>query len=529
VGIRSEWPSLRGAHADHRYDRRCVESDSDTSGRLDSSALVSSVRVLRERWWVVAAAVAACVAISLALSLSATKEYEATSRILVGQATTDITALINSNAVPTLDPQRQQGTALELVTSTAVAERVVRALDLREDPGAVADRIVATAEADTDLVSITASDASPQRAADLANAFAEQYRDGRTAADRQRLAQAEELLERQIAELPTTEVAQRRQLELALQQVTALRVVSTGNAEVVDRARVPTSASSPRPSRDAILGILFGLALGIGGVFLVDLFDRRLKSVDDFEGVYGMRTLTSIPEQSRDPSSQRDQQAALEPFRILRGALGLVGGGRDVVLVTSAVAGEGKSTVAAGLARAIALSGQRCALVEVDLRRPTFHQQFDLGGDNRGLTTALVGGTPVGELLRPVVPGLPTFFVLPSGPLPPNSAEILRSPEMGVLLRALSEEVDVVVLDAPPLLPVADAQVLLDHPQVDTCIVVGRAYRTSRDEARRARAVVERHRVRSTGLVVNGVRDLDGGYAYYGAAEKTGANRLSRA
>ncbi len=189
------------------------------------------------------------------------------------------------------------------------------------------------------------------------------------------------------------------------------------------------------------------------------------------------------------------------------------------MLVTSAVAGEGKSTVAAGLARAIALAGQSVVLVEVDLRRPTFHEQFDLGGDHRGLTSALVGGVPVAEVLRPVLPGLRTLRVLPSGPIPPNSAELLRSAEMSRVLQELRGEAEFLVLDAPPLLPVADTQVLLENPDVDACLVVGRAYVTTRDEVRRTRAVLDRHRLRNVGLVVNGTREVSDEYDAYGGPE----------
>ncbi len=503
------------------------------STRQESSALVVAARVLRERWWIVAASVAICLTISLGLSLASTKEYSATSRLLVGQATTDLTALIDSGSVRTLDPQRVQGTALKLVTSTEVAGRVKESLKLPDDPEVLAEQVSPEAEADTDLISVTATDPDPERAQALANAFAREYVAYRTASDRQRLAEGERLLNRQISSLAADDITQRAQLSQALQKITALRVVSTGDAEVVDRASLPGSPTSPKPRRDAILGLMFGLAIGIGVTFMIDLFDRRVKSIEDFEDQYGFRALTSIPLRPRDPTTQRDRQAALEPFRILRNGLGLLGGPGEVrvILVSSAVPSEGKSTVAAGLSRAIALSGQSVALVEVDLRRPTFHQQFDLGGDPRGLTSALVGGIPVRDLLRPVLPGLRTLQVLPSGPLPPNSAELLRSPEMGSLLSELSAEVDVVILDAPPLLPVADSQVLLDHPQVDACLIVARAYQTTRDEVRRTRAVLDRHRLRNLGLVVNGIRGLDSGYDYYGSSEPDGqgSSRMSRA
>ena len=297
--------------------------------------------------------------------------------------------------------------------------------------------------------------------------------------------------------------------------------IGTDGFRIVLSAEVPTVASSPKPKLDAVVGLVIGLALGLAIAFLVDLLDRRVKAPEEFEALYGLRSLTTIPERGRSPSSQAERTQALEPFRILRNGLNFLSPSSPikVVLVTSAVPGEGKSTVAAGLARAVALSGRSCVLVEADLRRPTFAQQFDLGGDQRGLTTALVGGASPESLLREAVPGLRSLQVLPSGPLPPNSAELLRSAEMGSVLERLSQQADMVILDAPPLLPVADAQVLLDHPQVDACLVVARVYKTTREEARRTRAVIERLRLHNMGLVVNGIRELDSGYDYYGTEE----------
>ena len=101
------------------------------------------------------------------------------------------------------------------------------------------------------------------------------------------------------------------------------------------------------------------------------------------------------------------------------------------------------------------------------------------------------------ELVRPVVHGLRALLVLPSGPTPPNAAELFLSSEMAGVLRELSDLADLVVLDCPPLLPVADSHVLLDNPPVDACLIVARAYHTTRDEARGARAVLDRRRLRA--------------------------------
>jgi Mrp family chromosome partitioning ATPase len=109
-----------------------------------------------------------------------------------------------------------------------------------------------------------------------------------------------------------------------------------------------------------------------------------------------------------------------------------------------------------------------------------------------------------------------TIDLLRSGPIPPNSAELLRSERMARVLEELAESRDLVIVDAPPLLPIADAQVLLRHDMIDACLIVARVYKTTRDQARRARAILDQHRVDRLGLVVTGVRERPGGYEYYG-------------
>jgi capsular exopolysaccharide synthesis family protein len=494
------------------------------AGMLDEqrdAPLVAAARVVRERWQIIVAAVVVCAGVVAAFSVTATKQYEADSSLLFRQS--DLTSLIDPTGAAnrSADAQRDQGTNLLLVKSGAVARRVKAELGLPDDLDTLLKKITVTAEPDADLLHVAAQDPDPVRAARLANSFANQFVAYRTESDRARIEKGVGLLRQQLAQLPTTETANRTELQQALQKVNALRAVTTGDAEVVDRASVPSSPASPRPKRDAVLGVLLGLVAGLSLAFLIDLFDRRTKSVEDLEARYGLRALAAIPQRHKDPATTRERQVVLEPFRILRNGLGFlsVAAPVRVVMVTSAVPGEGKSTVAAGLARAAALAGQRVILVEADLRRPTFHEQFALGDDQRGLTNALVGGVAAHELLRPVLSGMRNLSVLPSGPLPPNSAELLRSAAMSAVLRDLADEADLVILDAPPLLPVADAQVLLDLPEVDACLVVGRAYKTNRDDVRRARVVLETHRLTNLGLVVNGLRQRDTSYAYYDTAE----------
>lgn len=484
-----------------------------------SSSLVSGLRLLRERWWIIALCFVLGASVAVALDKRKTAQYQATATLLLGATGTNVSGVLNANASSVSnDPQRDQGTTLLLVTSSSVTDRVRRLLKLPESSKDLATRVVAEAEADANLINITATDPNPQKAADLATAFAEEYKQFRQQSDRAGLAQGVRDLQQQLDRTPATATTLRASLSEALGQLSIVEAASTGGVQVVDRPTAPTSPALPRTKRDAVLGGLLGLAFGAVLLFALDLFDRRLKTVSDFESAYGMTAIASISVQDPDPESERERLAMLEPFRILRSGLQLMDpdGRVRVVMVTSAVPEEGKSTTAAGLAQAVAFSGARVALVEMDLRRPTFHQRFRLGGDPRGLTSVLLGEASVTDLLRRPVPEFPTLAVLPAGGLPQRSAELLGGPEMGRVLRALRERFDMVVLDAPPLLPVADTRVLLDAADIDACLVVGRASKTTREQAARARSILEQHRVRHRGLVVNGLKGDAMRYEYQG-------------
>jgi capsular exopolysaccharide synthesis family protein len=491
----------------------------------EQPGLVHAWRVTRERWWIILPVALLCTGIALALSLSATKKYDGTAKLLFRNNSLSDAILGNNAFGGSIDPQRDAATNTRLVSSTEVAARVRRRLRLGGSADALLAKISVADEENTDLVDVTARTTDPYSASRLANAFADEFVRFRKEADRRKVVQGTTLLRQRLDTLPdTAAAAERTQLEDALQKLTALEAVQTGNAEVVDRARPDTQAVSPRPKRNAILGLLLGLTIGVAIAFLLDLIDRRVKTVEDFERLYRTRTLVGIPKQAFNVRGPETRTAAFEPYRILRNSLAFASFEREtrVVLITSAILGEGKTTVAANLARAVALSGQRAVLVEADLRRPSFGSHFEIDERAPGLTTALVGGRSVRDLLRTSVQGMRDLSILPSGPLPPNSAEMLQSAAMGQVLRELSNEADLVIIDAPPLLPVADAQILLDRPEIDACIMVARAYYTRRDRARRARAILDQHRLEPLGLAVTGLRD-HATYEYYGSPDQIAA------
>lgn len=490
-------------------------SGGETSG--ERSALIDAVRVIRERWWLIAVSFVVCFGISLALAMHAQKQYTATASLLIRPS--NLPALIDPTQTQAQDSTTLahiQSDDVSLATSTPVATLVKQKLGTKESVGALQGEVVATADTSNDLIDISVTDTDPEQAAAKANAFANTLVSYLTASAQAQLVTGQAKLQSELASLPADDPG-RPAIQQGLKQVIALEAVTNGGAQVVESATVPSTPSSPRVKRDAVIGGVVGIVIGLVLAFMLDLFDRRIKTAEALERQYGLPALTSIPLRRRRPGD-RDSQTELEPFRILRDGLGYVSLREQsrVILVTSAISGEGKTWVASGLARAMAAAGRSVTLIEGDVHRPAVKRQLGLASGGRGLMNALVEGGSAVDLVQPS-PSLPSLSVLASGPFTPNSAELLRLPAMRRVLEDLAAEFDFVVVDGPPLLPVADAQVMLDNPAIDVVLVVARPYLTTREHIRASIAVLKRHPDKGIGLVINAVRERARGYYGYRA------------
>jgi polysaccharide biosynthesis transport protein len=485
----------------------------------DGDGLYSALRILRRHWMLVVGVVSACVLVGIVHHITASKSYAATASVTFQNGTLSESALQVSPAGG-VEPQRQAATETLIAHSPEVARNVARELGVSNAPSELLGLVKVESAPNADVLDVTATTGNPGYAARVANAFAKQYIAFRTASQLAGVERAQSALQRQIAGLPVGS-PERATLQQSLQRLMELRAVAGGGASIIGMATPPSEPLGMRLSTTLMFSAIIGLAIAFALVFLLETLDRRLKSIEEFELEYRLPVLAVIPHAGSLPQPAEKRGEALEPYRILRSALDLAAVTQplDTLLITSAVSGEGKTTVAVDLAHAIALTGRRVALVELDLRRPNFSSHFNLDSQ-KGFTTVFTGDESISDLLERPFPDLDNLSVLPSGPPPPNPSELLGSPRVVDMLAEVSSSHEIVIIDAPPLNPVADAQVLLDNSAIQAVLIVARADLTTREQARRARAILDFHTAEPVGVVITGLRDVSHyGYGRYEPAE----------
>jgi polysaccharide biosynthesis transport protein len=330
-------------------------------------------------------------------------------------------------------------------------------------------------------------------------------------------------------------------------------MLKTNNVRRLDPALVPKRPVRPRVQLNLGLAAAFGLALGIGLAFLLDLMDRTVKSQDDVETIVGLPFLGMIPsmEQQEHKPRRRGQPPELESVRTrdmyvlshprspvaechrsLRTNITFMSPEKPMrrLLVTSAGPREGKTTTAVGLGITMAQSGGRVVLVDTDMRRPRLHQALGVSNE-RGVTSLVVGECALADAIKGT--DVPQLDVIPCGPVPPNPTELLHTERFKELLTRLSESYNLVILDSPPVIAVTDAMVL--STQVDGVVLVAKAGRTTKDMLSHTKRHLTGINANILGVVLNDVdvrrrqygyydyRDYGGRYGYYYADEKQDA------
>jgi non-specific protein-tyrosine kinase len=497
--------------------------------------LIDYLRALRRRWWLIPIITALVTAAALLLSLTSTKQYDATAKLLLNQNEA-INTLIDPNASSgTQDPERQLNTDVELIKLDAVAARVRQRLRLRMSTDQLLKEVSTEVGSTSNVVGLTVRDTSPRRAARIANAFAREYVAFQQQSARASLQQAATLAQTQLNSLSPTDrdSPQGRQLQQRLRELQIAAALQTGGVEIVRRATVPTGPSRPRPALSAALGLLLGLLLGVAAALILEFADRRLKDERAVEDLYGLPMLASIPRAPRRAAGPfpGDDPGQREAYGMLAANLRFSALSHDfnTVMITSPSPEEGKTSVTLGLARALALLGQRVIAIEADLRRPSFARYAQLEALGGGLSAVLNGGGRLSDKLiwldastfEPVTLGAVreglSFAVLPVGPIPLNPARMLARPAMAAAIQEARALADVVLIDTAPVGTVNDAVTLV--PNVDGVMIVSRLNKTTKDAARRTLRLLRNFDVTIPGIVITDGAILAEGYQYYAAPD----------
>jgi capsular exopolysaccharide synthesis family protein len=423
-----------------------------------------------------------------------------------------------------------------IIKTTGVARVAAHALG--EDPsaaGALLGKISTSVEgegSDAGFLRITARDSDPAQAARIANAFAASINQTRTNDAIGQVDASIAALEKQAA---GADSVARAQIAQQLQELRATRATLNNTTQVLESATPPSAPISPHPGRNAKVAFILALLLAAGLVPLLDTVDRRLREPEELEGLADSPLLGSIPEEAFPGRSGGDGPFVHEAFQTLRAGLTYFNIDRtvDAVLIASPTRGDGKTTVAANLARALAEDGKSVIAVDCDLRRPQLARRLGVGDKvSFGLDSVLIDRREVDEALVDVEIEGGRLRVLPGGS-PPNPSVLLGSERMRSLLRELRGSADMVVIDTPPMLAVSDAIPLQE--QVSGTVLVARVDQTSRDGIRKAVSFISTAGGKvlgfvATGIQLGGVGGLDAyGYGYgYTAENGAGPNGTER-
>ncbi|MEV7572214.1 polysaccharide biosynthesis tyrosine autokinase [Pseudarthrobacter sp. NPDC089323] len=453
------------------------------------------VQVLRRCWILISACTAAGLLIAGSAVLLAKPSYTATTRLFVAiQSSGTVQELQQGN----IFTQARVQSYVKTVSTPVVLQPVIDSLGLDAAPENLAAKIKASNDVNTVIINIAATDSSPVRAAAIAQATGES------------LVRTVETLEK-----PRTGGE------------------SPVRLSVVAPATAPSVPSAPNTRLILILGLMLGLVAGVAASMLRALLDTKVRGEADLRRVTDAPVLGGVAfDSDANERPLLTQISAHSPraesFRQLRTNLQFanVAGEAKSVLVTSSLPGEGKSTTATNLAIALAQGGQSVCLVDADLRRPMVNDYLGLDR-NAGLTTTLIGAADVNDMLQPW--GEDNLYVLTSGSIPPNPSELLGSAQMHGLLDMLEQTFDVVVIDAPPLLPVTDAAVLAQR--VGGVIVVAGVQKVKRQDLERSLKALDMVGVQVLGIVMNRlpIKGPDAySYTYY-SNETTQGNGESKA
>lgn len=493
----------------------------------DNTTLRDYLRILAAGKFVIGAVVLVAIGIGLGYSLLREPTYEAGATIRFKQDAKEIGIFAPGVQLPIdVNPSNSAAANSEIVTRPDVVRAVQRAAQTGLTDDELEAAASATVQPNSNLVAIELATGKAGLSARLANEFAAQTR--RVVRERSRRAYADAADElrgtlRRGQLSPQTEGPYR-------QVIARLGLLSEASdpVEIIRPAAVPGSPASPKPVRDTMLAAILGLILGIAAAFLRRALDRRLTDRHEVAHELGLPLVGYVNTETLGLAHRNGDnpvpQDELEAFRILRTNMSFLAPGTDIssLVVTSAVAEEGKSTVTTWFAYVTAASGRNALVVDCDLRRPVISDRF--GVDPKpGLADYLAGQASPHEVLRTIdvqgPQGTQQLTIIPAGGPVFQPAETITSPRFQEFVKEVTRAYDIVIFDSAPMLTVSDTLGLI--PQVDAILLCVRLDQTTLTQAHAAKQALDHLPSKPTGLVVSGVRrgDDDDYYGYYGAQE----------
>jgi len=492
------------------------------------------LQILKRRKWVlILTTLVTCAVVSVGTYLMP-PTYSASATLRVAQA--------HSGSIEYVDymyAERLMNTYVEILRSRPMLEEAIERLDLSTMPADLAEKIKVELLAETELMRISVGDGNPRRARDIANTLATLLMEPSQSLYSGRGKSAREILQEQLKVIEDKLEQDRASLQslmnraasaqgeidalthkitleeetyaMLLRQYEQARVAEAMRASsitVVEPAIEPEVPSKPRKKLTIMLGALVGLAGGTGLAFLFENLDTTLYTVEQVRAIAGLPILGKIPAvkihkfrgQGGIAIYTNGASPQAEAYRLFRtNILSLnYDSPLKTLLTTSAEREEGKTTVVANLAQAMAQAGRKVVAIDGDLRLPALHHVFELPNEV-GLSSILEQRASLEEALQNT--GIPRLQVLTSGPLPSNPTELLGAPEMAALLDQLIQEFDMILIDAPSLLAVADAVVLA--ALVDGVAVVVGLAQARREAVEAALKQLADVKVKAVGVIVN--------------------------
>lgn len=396
------------------------------------------LKTLRKGWFFVAIGALLGAVIAYTLSLLVTPQYQASAALYVSSSVDENSS--SSAYQGSLASEQRVASYTKLAESFVVLQQAIQAEGINLDVRAARESVTAAATPDTVLMSVRARNSDPEVAERLANGVAE-------------------ALAGYVAQLETPPGG--------TAPVVRLSVISPASAS--------DSPVAPQTSRYVLAGVALGVVLGLLALFVRTRFSDRIRESEDIREGVGLPVLADI---SADPKLRESPildfssgwSRSAESFRKLRTNVSFadVDNPSRIILVTSPVAGEGKTTTALNLGAVMAEAGKKVLVVDADLRRPQIGQRTMING-HVGLTDWLRGDAELSDVI--VESAIENLSLLASGQCPPNPSELLDSRKLGDGLQQLSKSFDYVIIDSPPVLPVTDSVVLAKNASAVVLVV----------------------------------------------------------